>query len=76
MEVTELDRALRGTLAVLAKVAPGHLEAPTPCASWNVSALINHFIGTTRWWAGRSAGRLPRESGVAATGPKVSPCPG
>ena len=56
MEVTELDRALRGTLAVLAKAAPGHLESPTPCASWNVSALINHFIGTTRWWAGLVTG--------------------
>jgi len=56
MEVTELDRALRGTLAVLAKVEPGHLEARTPCASWNVSALINHFIGTTRWWAGLVTG--------------------
>jgi len=56
MEVTELDKALRGTLAVLAEVEPGHLAAPTPCASWNVSTLINHFIGTTRWWAGLVAG--------------------
>jgi uncharacterized protein (TIGR03086 family) len=51
MRVTELDRALRGTLDILAKIEPGHLDAPTPCASWNVGALINHFIGTTRWWA-------------------------
>ena len=51
IRVTELDRALQSTLAVLAKVDPGHLDAPTPCASWDVSALINHFIATTRWWA-------------------------
>ena len=51
IRVTELDRALQSTLAVLAKVDSGHLDAPTPCASWDVSALINHFIGTTRWWA-------------------------
>lgn len=67
MEVTELDRALRGTLAVLAKVEPGHQEGPTPCASWNVNALINHFIGTTRWWAGlvTDEGSSPGEGSVA-----------
>src|SRR5271170_4911038 len=52
MYVTELDMALQSTLAVLAKVKPADLEAPTPCASWSVRALINHFVGTARWWAG------------------------
>jgi uncharacterized protein (TIGR03086 family) len=52
MDVTELDRALGSTLAILARVQPGQLDAPTPCASWDVRALINHFIGTARWWAG------------------------
>jgi uncharacterized protein (TIGR03086 family) len=50
--VTELEQALQSTLAILAKVQPADLEAPTPCASWNVRALINHFVGTARWWAG------------------------
>ena len=52
MDVTELDRALGSTRAILASVQPGQLDAPTPCASWDVRALINHFIGTARWWAG------------------------
>jgi uncharacterized protein (TIGR03086 family) len=52
MQVTELDRALRSTLAILANVEPGQLDMPTPCASWDVRALVNHFIGTARWWAG------------------------
>jgi uncharacterized protein (TIGR03086 family) len=56
MQVTELNRALDSTLAILAKVEPGQLDAPTPCASWNVRALINHFIGTTRWWASTVTG--------------------
>jgi uncharacterized protein (TIGR03086 family) len=51
MRVTELDQALRSTQGILAKVEAAHLDAPTPCASWNVGELINHFIGTTRWWA-------------------------
>ena len=32
--MTELDRALESTLAILAKVQPADLDAPTPCASW------------------------------------------
>ena len=52
MHVTELDRALESTLAILAKVQPADLDAPTPCESWDVRALINHFVGTARWWAG------------------------
>jgi uncharacterized protein (TIGR03086 family) len=52
MNVTELDRALGSTRAILASVQPGQLDAPTPCASWDVRALINHFIGSARWWAG------------------------
>jgi uncharacterized protein (TIGR03086 family) len=56
MDVTELDRALESTLAILTKVQPADLDAPTPCASWDVRALINHFTGTARWWAGVVAG--------------------
>ena len=37
---------------------PADLDTPTPCASWNVRALINHFIGTARWWAGALDGHL------------------
>lgn len=52
MDPMELDRALGSTRTILASVQPGQLDAPTPCASWDVRALINHFIGTARWWAG------------------------
>jgi uncharacterized protein (TIGR03086 family) len=47
----ELNRAFQSTLGILAKVQPGDLAAPTPCASWDVRALVNHFVGTARWWA-------------------------
>jgi uncharacterized protein (TIGR03086 family) len=46
-----LDRSLESTRAILAKVQPGDLCAATPCVSWDVSALVNHFVGTARWWA-------------------------
>jgi hypothetical protein len=46
-----LDQALQGTLAILTRVRPKDLGGPTPCASWDVRALVNHFAGTARWWA-------------------------
>jgi uncharacterized protein (TIGR03086 family) len=52
----ELNRSFDSTLAILAKVQPGDLDAATPCASWDVSALINHFVGTARWWAATATG--------------------
>jgi uncharacterized protein (TIGR03086 family) len=52
----ELSRALQGTLTVLTKIQPGQLDAPTPCASWDVRALINHVTGSARWWAGTITG--------------------
>jgi len=52
----ELNRAFDSTLVILAKVSRDQLAAPTPCASWDVRALINHFIGTARWAAASVAG--------------------
>lgn len=46
-----LNQSLHSTLSVLTKVGPADLDAPTPCASWDVRALVNHFIGSARWWA-------------------------
>ena len=51
MSETQLDRAFHSNLDVLAKLRPQDLDAPTPCASWDVRALVNHFIGQARWWA-------------------------
>jgi uncharacterized protein (TIGR03086 family) len=53
---SSLDRALQGTLVILAKVQPGDLDKPTPCASWDVRALVNHFVGSARWWAATISG--------------------
>lgn len=51
-----LRRALQGTLAILTRVQPKDLDAPTPCASWDVRALVKHFVGTARWWAATVSG--------------------
>jgi uncharacterized protein (TIGR03086 family) len=52
----QLSRAFASTRAVLARVGPGQLDAPTPCASWDVRALIDHFVGSARWGASAAMG--------------------
>jgi len=67
MRETQLDRACQSNLDVLGKVRPQDLDTPTPCASWDVRALINHFIGTARWWAAMMTGAdEPAEEDYAA----------
>lgn len=60
----ELATALRSTLGVLRTVTRDDLGKPTPCAAWDVHALVNHFIGTARWWAPVATGDEP-PSGAA-----------
>jgi uncharacterized protein (TIGR03086 family) len=54
-----LDRAFTSTSSILAKVQPDQLTAPTPCASWDVRALIGHFTGSARWAAATISGAEP-----------------
>jgi uncharacterized protein (TIGR03086 family) len=52
----QLSRAFASTRGVLAKVGPDQLDAATPCVSWDVRALINHFVGSARWGASAAMG--------------------
>jgi uncharacterized protein (TIGR03086 family) len=61
-----LNQSLHSTLSVLTKVGPADLGAPTPCASWDVRALVNHFVGSARWWAAVAGG--PEAAGGADDG--------
>lgn len=51
-----LERAIVTTTAVLAKIDRGQLSAPTPCASWDVKALVNHVVGGMHFFKGALAG--------------------
>lgn len=66
----QLSRALASTRAVLARVGPDQLDAATPCASWDVRALISHFVGSARWGASAAmgAGHEIDEEDFAAAG--------
>lgn len=55
----ELGRAAASTRSVLERVRHEQLGAPTPCASWDVRALVNHFVG------------VPGRVGAVLTGEEV-----
>jgi uncharacterized protein (TIGR03086 family) len=43
-----LDRTLAQTEAIVARVRPEQATLPTPCASWDVRALVNHLVHDVR----------------------------
>lgn len=62
-----LDQAFQSTLVILTKIRTDDLTARTPCASWDVRALVNHVVGSARWWAALVAGEDgPAEADHAA----------
>ncbi len=72
MTDSALNQALQSTLAVLTKVGPGDLDAATPCASWDVRALVSHFVGTARWWAALVGGQDAAADADFAAGDAVA----
>ena len=45
--VVLFERATSRALVVMAGVSVARLGAPTPCAEWDVQALIDHMVGGT-----------------------------
>ena len=39
-----LARALDQTGAIISRIRPDQSALPTPCASWDVRALVNHVV--------------------------------
>jgi uncharacterized protein (TIGR03086 family) len=59
----QLERAFASTRAVLAEVGRDRLDAPTPCASWDVRDVINHVVESARW-ATAAIGSTLEEAGL------------
>jgi uncharacterized protein (TIGR03086 family) len=69
MSTQNLQRAFASTRAVLANVTPDQLSNPTPCQSWQVRDLINHFVGVSYWFGDTvNSGVAPQLEKVDYTG--------
>ena len=58
IDVMEADAAAtRRSVEVVAQVAPSDLGRPTPCADWDLRALLAHMTGQHLGFAASAAGR-------------------
>jgi uncharacterized protein (TIGR03086 family) len=63
--VTLYARAADGACRMVEKVEPGQRAAPTPCADWDVDALVTHMAGGPAYLA-TSLGVDPSPGGTDA----------
>lgn len=57
----DLAAAFASTREIMLKVTPAQYDAPTPCASWDVRALINHIIEASHYFAATARAGAPPE---------------
>ncbi len=64
MDITKLHRrALEETRRRVAAIGPDDWSRPTPCADWDVAALLNHIVAGNWWAAELARGRTIDEVG-------------
>ncbi|MFC9689755.1 TIGR03086 family metal-binding protein [Kribbella sp. NPDC056951] len=69
MEVVELhNRSVEGFVRLVAVVGDEQWSAVTPCADWDVRALVNHVVGEERWTAPLMAGQTIADVGSTLDG--------
>ncbi len=74
MTTEMLERAFASSRSVLVNVTPDQLALTTPCASWDVRALINHMVGGPFYFAASVNDGVHPERGASdyATGDIVA----
>ncbi|MFI9365090.1 TIGR03086 family metal-binding protein [Kitasatospora sp. NPDC053057] len=51
--VEQIERAAATTGALIAGIGPEQWKLPTPCADWDVTALVNHLVGGIHLYVGQ-----------------------
>lgn len=76
METSELfHRSLVRWREIVRGVGEGQWAAPTPCAEWDVTALVNHVVGEMLWAVPLFEGATIDEVGDRFEGDLVGPDP-
>src|SRR5246500_5960388 len=65
--LTAFEGAVASTAEIVKATQAGQMDAPTPCAEWDVRALLNHVIGTL-WLAEALFSDQPPRSPMAPGG--------
>lgn len=68
MSTQPLQQAISVSRGVLANVDASQLSSSTPCASWDVAALINHMVGAQGFFAAGVTGSQPPAEADHASG--------
>lgn len=69
MDIVDLyRRSLVEFTSRVQKVQPHQWSGPTPCAEWDVGALVNHVVGEDRWTVPLFGGATIAEVGAAFEG--------
>lgn len=76
MDVVELHRrTLEEFLRAVRSVHSDLWPDPTPCADWDLRALVNHVVGEDRWTAPLCRGATIEEVGDSLDGDLLGPDP-
>ena len=66
MSTAPLEQAIAVAGGVIDNVDADQLSSPTPCASWDVAALIDHLVGGQTFFAAAVRGEAPSGDGSSA----------
>ena len=68
MSTQPLEAAIASTRGVLVGVSADQMGNDTPCASWDVAALVNHVVGGLHFFVAGIKGEPPSEAPDFAAG--------
>ncbi|WP_327011344.1 TIGR03086 family metal-binding protein [Dactylosporangium sp. NBC_01737] len=75
MDVTDLYRTAADAFAGRVRLIGGRWDAPTPCAGWDVRALVHHIVEEDLWTPPLYAGRTVDDVGDSFAGDLLGPDP-